>query len=203
MTIDYIFIITLPHRADRLQKITSQLTQLGYQYEVFYGVNGKEIKKQYGCDNLNNGCTAAHGQIMQRAFIMGLENVLIVEDDCVFSDDFKETIANFTPPDEWDVIYLSGTHREPPAKINNTISRCVRTLTTHAYLFNAKSPENRRLMNDLLTKFTQPVDCFFVDMQYNGNYYVFNKPLAWQSGGYSDVNQRDMYYDHLKDIVYE
>ena len=58
-------------------------------------------------------------------------------------------------------------------------------------------------MNDLLTKFTQPVDCFFVDMQYNGNYYVFNKPLAWQAGGYSDVNQRDMYYDHLKDIVYE
>ena len=85
MNIDYIFIITLPHRADRLQKITSQLTQLGYQYEVFYGVNGKEIKKQYGCDNLNNGCTAAHGQIMQRAFIMGLENVLIVEDDCIFA----------------------------------------------------------------------------------------------------------------------
>ena len=26
---------------------------------------------EYECDNLNNGCTAAHGQIMQRAFIMG------------------------------------------------------------------------------------------------------------------------------------
>ena len=43
----------------------------------------------------------------------------------------------------------------------------------------------------------------FLGMECNGNYYVFNKPLAWQAGGYSDVNQRDMYYDHLKDIVYE
>ena len=98
MTIDYIFIITLPHRADRLQNITKQLTDYGYQYEVFYGVNGKEIKRKYDCDNLNNGCTAAHGQIMQRAFIMGLENVLIVEDDCVLSDDFNDTIKGLTPP---------------------------------------------------------------------------------------------------------
>ena len=50
MNIDYIFIITLPHRADRLQNITTQLPQFGYQYEVFYGVNGKAIKKQYECD---------------------------------------------------------------------------------------------------------------------------------------------------------
>jgi len=149
MTIDYIFIITLPHRADRLQNITKQLNDFGYQYDVFYGVNGKEIKRQYDCDNLNNGCTAAHGQIMQRAFIMGLENVLIVEDDCVLSDKFNDTIKWLTPPDDWDVIYLSGTHREPPAKIDNTLSRCVRTLTTNAYLFNDKSPKNRWLMNDL------------------------------------------------------
>ena len=119
MNIDYIFVITLPHRSDMLNNIVKQLD--GLKYEIFYGVQGKEIKKQYECDNLNNGCTAAHGQIMQRAFIMGLENVLIVEDDCVFADNFKETIANFTPPDDWDVIYLSGTHREPPAKLNNTI----------------------------------------------------------------------------------
>ena len=70
MNIDYIFIITLPHRSDMLNNIVKQLD--GLKYEIFYGVQGKEIKKNYECDNLNNGCTAAHGQIMQRAFIMGV-----------------------------------------------------------------------------------------------------------------------------------
>lgn len=55
MKIDHIFIITLPHRTDRLDRLTNQLKSFNLEYEVFYGVNGKVIKAKYECDNLNNG----------------------------------------------------------------------------------------------------------------------------------------------------
>ncbi len=28
-----------------------------------------------------------------------------------------------------------------------------------------------------------------------------NKPIAWQKGGYSDINGREMYYEHLKESI--
>lgn len=214
MQLDYIFIITLPHRKDRLNSLTYQLDAFGLEYEVFNGVNGKNIKAKYESDNLNVGCTASHGQVLQRAQIMGLSNCLVLEDDCELSDDFLQRITDLQLPDNWDLCYLSGTHREQPIKINDTISRCVRTLTTHAYLINVKSNVSDELTMLLSifsgtecgnlcldVSFNQPVDCYFATLQKFNYFYVINKPLAWQKGGFSDVNGRDMYYDWLKDEI--
>lgn len=207
MKIDHIFIITLPHRTDRLDRLTNQLKSFNLEYEVFYGVNGKKIKTKYECDNMNNGCTASHGQVLQRAQIYGIDNCLVLEDDCVLSDNFVEEIEKLELPTNYDVCYLSGTHRELPIKINDTISRCVKTLTTHAYIANLNSfillELSRYLLGNISNSlFCYPVDCYFAEFQVN-NFYVLNKPLAWQSGGYSDINQREMYYEHLKQPIHE
>ena len=201
MIIDHIFIITLPHRKDRLDSITKQLDGFGLSYEVFYGVNGKAIKTKYDCDNMNNGCTASHGQVLQRAEIYGLSNCLVLEDDCELSEDFLTEIEKLELPKDWNVCYLSGTHREQPIKINDTISRCVKTLTTHAYIFNLENDDLFYMRSGLLDDFSQPVDCYFASEQSEFNFYVLNKPIAWQKGGYSDINGRDMYYDHLKGSI--
>ena len=201
MIVERIFIITLQHRKDRLDKLTNQLDNFGLEYEVFNGVNGKKIKAKYECDNLNNGCTASHGQVLQRAFIYGLDNCLVLEDDCELPYDFLESLNALELPEDWNVCYLSGTHKEKPIKINETISKCVRTLTTHAYLFNSNNDELYYMVADLLNDFEQPVDGYFVDEQTEYNFYVLNKPLAWQGGGFSDVNQREMYYEHLKEEI--
>jgi len=201
MIIDHIFIITLPHRKDRLDSITKQLDAFGLSYEVFYGVNGKAIRTKYDCDNMNNGCTASHGQVLQRAEIYGLNNCLVLEDDCELSEDFLTTIQALQLPEDWNVCYLSGTHREQPIKINDTISRCVKTLTTHAYIFNLENDDLFYMSSDLLDDFSQPVDCYFASEQSEFNFYVLNKPIAWQKGGFSDINGREMYYEHLKKSI--
>jgi GR25 family glycosyltransferase involved in LPS biosynthesis len=199
MRIDQIFILTLPHRQDNLYRLTSQLNLFGIDYEIFYGVNGKNIVTDYQCDNLNNGCTASHGQIIQRAKIMGLDNCLILEDDCILSDDFIQQLDSLKLPENWKVCYLSGSHREYPIKVNDVFSLCTKTFTTHAYIIN--SSFFNEISDKLLTDYKQPVDCYFVDLQNEHEMYVLNKPAAWQSGGYSDVNKRDMYYDWLKDEI--
>lgn len=201
MIIDHIFIITLPHRKDRLDSITKQLDAFGLSYEVFYGVNGKAIRTKYDCDNMNNGCTASHGQVLQRAEIYGLNNCLVLEDDCELSEDFLTTIQALQLPEDWNVCYLSGTHREQPIKINDTISKCVKTLTTHAYIFNLENDDLFYMSSDLLDDFSQPVDCYFASEQSEFNFYVLNKPIAWQKGGFSDINGREMYYEHLKKSI--
>lgn len=201
MIIDHIFIITLQHRKDRLDSITKQLDVFGLSYEVFYGVNGKAIRTKYECDNMNNGCTASHGQVLQRAEIYGLSNCLVLEDDCELSEDFLTIIQALELPEDWNVCYLSGTHREQPIKINDTISKCVKTLTTHAYLFNLKNDGLFYMRSALLDDFSQPVDCYFAAEQSKNNFYVLNKPIAWQKGGYSDINGREMYYEHLKESI--
>jgi len=201
MIIDHIFIITLPHRKDRLDSITKQLDAFGLSYEVFYGVNGKAIRTKYDCDNMNNGCTASHGQVLQRAEIYGLNNCLVLEDDCELSEDFLTTIQALQLPEDWNVCYLSGTHREQPIKINDTISKCVKTLTTHAYIFNLENDDLFYMSSNLLDDFSQPVDCYFASEQSEFNFYVLNKPIAWQKGGFSDINGREMYYEHLKKSI--
>ena len=201
MEIEHIFILTLPHRKDRLDNLTKQLDSFGLEYEVFYGIDGKKIIGNYECDNLNNACTFGHGQILQRAEMYGFDNCLVLEDDCELSHDFLDRITKLELPQDWNVCYLSGTHREPPIRIDDNISKCVRTLTTHAYLFNSSKDELFYMVNDLISDFRQPVDCYFVDEQSEFNFYVVNKPLAWQSGGFSDVNQREMYYEHLKEEI--
>lgn len=211
MQLEHIFIITLPHRKDRLNLITSQLDSFGLEYEVFNGVNGKKIKAKYESDNGNVGCTASHGQVLERAKIMGLSNCLVLEDDCELSNDFLQIITNLQLPNNWDLCYLSGTHREQPIKVNDTISRCVRTLTTHAYLINVKSNACDELIMSLSifsgtecgnlcldVSFNQPVDCYFATLQKFNYFYVLNKPIAWQKGGYSDINGREMNYEWLK-----
>ena len=208
LKIDHIFIITLPHRKDRLYKLTSQLDFFDLEYEIFYGVNGKKIKAKYESDNMNVGCTASHGQVLQRASIMGLDNCLVLEDDCELSDNFLEQLQNLELPEDWNVCYLSGSHKEKPIKVNDTISRCVKTLTTHAYLIRNSFTRSgvvhtlSLFLNDWIGGFQQPVDGYFADLQNKGNefnFYVLNKPAAWQRGGFSEINQRDMYYEWLKE----
>ena len=200
MNIEHIFIITLPHRLDRISSIKKQLDELSLSYEVFNGVNGRFIKTSYISDNMNVGCTASHGQVIQRAKIYGLNNCLILEDDCELSPEFLETINNLELPSDFDLCYLSGTHRKEPIFVNETISKCINTLTTHAYIVNLNSENISKLQSQLLNEsYTQPVDCYFSDMQQTGNFYVLNKPIAWQKAGYSDIVGRVMCYAWLKD----
>lgn len=198
--IDHIFILTLQQRAERLKAITRQLDSFGMEYEPFYGVQGRKIRTLYPCDNLNNGCTASHLQMVQRAQIMGLNNCLILEDDVTLCDDFPDRIDELPDilPDDWDMVYFSGSHREKPQIISERLCKVSWTLTTHAYLL-------RNTMFDRVTKalpsLHQPVDCYYVEWQKEINAYLTNPPIAWQAGGYSDVQQREMYYPWLKEEV--
>lgn len=209
MKIDRIFILTLPQSKARLDKLAAQLNLFGLDYEVFYGVQGKDIKFRYECDNLNNGCTASHAQVIQRALIMGLENCLVLEDDCELCDDFPKRLHELQLPKDWDLCYLGGTHIEKPVKITDDLYRCSNTLTTHAYIIKNTFMQ-AGIMNTLslvlsnrVGGFLQPVDCYFVDLQKEKmyNFYVVNPPMAWQRSSYSEIQKKQVSYPWLKEKI--
>jgi len=181
----------------------------------------KDIKFRYECDNLNNGCTASHAQVIQRALIMGLENCLVLEDDCELCDDFPKRLHELQLPKDWDLCYLGGTHIQKPVKITDELYRCSNTLTTHAYLINiADKNLATKIADEMITNgehgkaFTKPVDCYFVDFQkVKANifsetfvpyydFFVVNPPMAWQRSSYSEIQKKQVSYPWLKEKIH-
>ena len=98
------------------------------------------------------------------------------------------------------MIYFGGNHnnhRSPTntlTKINDNIYKMSNTFTTHAYIIkNTIFNETIALLSDL----NKQVDVSYTILQKKFNCYTFVPSLAWQSVGYSDIENQVMNYDKL------
>lgn len=192
-----IYCINLDRRMDRWRLAQEQFTKHDLTVVRFPGIDGRLITRRYQCDNSNNGCTLSHASVIHRAKLIGLKSVMIFEDDVVLHDEFRYQLLLSLQhlPDDWDMLYLGGSHRERPVKVNDHILRVTKTLTTHAYILRDTM---YHLVIDNFKSFRQPVDCYYADWQKDHHVYITNPPLAWQRGGYSDIAGCEMYYDWIK-----
>lgn len=75
--IDYINVISLPKRTDRLRKFEIQATEQGFDYKVWDGII------DLAC--VFRGISAAHRRIIMYAKTKGLKRCFVAEDDCRFT----------------------------------------------------------------------------------------------------------------------
>jgi glycosyl transferase family 25 len=108
---DKILVLTTPHFEDRIQNMKTRME--GCEYEFFYGTYGGDIdvekyrKLGSRLTRAQLACALSHRDICEKMVNEDLDNVLILEDDCVFTenlDNLKEYYSQL--PDDYGVFFL-------------------------------------------------------------------------------------------------
>lgn len=123
ITWDKIYIINLKRRPERRENMTMHLEELGIQnYEFIEAVDSQDeaVLKEY--EDLKKedktiivsaghyGCLKSHIKALFKARREKVENIMILEDDAIFDNDFFEKIAETKVP-KYDMLYLGGLTR--------------------------------------------------------------------------------------------
>jgi len=117
----YASFINLSHRGDRLVHMESQLAKIGLKAERFeaYRPNqfhGDKYNVMYNRTKGAIGCYESQMEVMRIALSKN-KHALVMEDDCIFCDDFNERLKLFEGSmrhQHWDILWLGGTyHLEP------------------------------------------------------------------------------------------
>lgn len=92
------------------------------------------------------GCLMSHLHVVQRHLTSNKGHLLLLEDDCLFSEDFTERLPKIMEEvgDDWDMLYLGGQHlhinRDRPWKCKTDINviHPHNLNRTHAFAVNSR-----------------------------------------------------------------
>jgi len=85
------------------------------------------------------GCYRSHLRIIEECLNAGIKSVLLLEDDFICCDDFKQQVEKFLEacPCDWEMMYLGGQHlmqtKHPPIRVNERVVRPYNVNRTHAF----------------------------------------------------------------------
>ena len=102
---DKVILINLDRREDRLEKLSTQLNNLGITFERFSAIDGKEL----GISPITAG-TMSHQKVLEANFE---KRILVLEDDALFADDFNENIFGNAPILALDISIPTPTFLSP------------------------------------------------------------------------------------------
>ncbi|WP_241189797.1 glycosyltransferase family 25 protein [Enterobacter ludwigii] len=117
-----IFIVNLKKSVERRKKMEAQLNALGLSAEFIEAVDGRlmsEEERKGVTANVNYaflpgeiGCALSHQKIYKKMIDEKIGEALILEDDVVLNDDFKNVLEHITVPEvRPSVILLSRTNK--------------------------------------------------------------------------------------------
>ena len=209
--IEKIYCLSLRRRKDRRIRVSENLKKHDIDFEFFDAVDGDflDIERKPGwMMRTTNGCLGiiqSYIEIFQEAKSLGLSNFLIFEDDVELTDTFRKDVEVFLTnvPDDWDTIYFGGNHLVHfPEPVNEHVSKCVHTRTTHAVIFRDSCYD--KILNRLVY-FDRPLDETFATMQLFEEMvsYVPVPPLAWQYDSHSDIEEMMVKYRFLETYTEE
>lgn len=200
---DKVYCINLKRRPERLEEFKKEVEKydLG-DFEVFEAIDGNTIKNKR-TNNLKpneQGLIESNLSIIKECIKNNYDNVLIIEDDCVFTDDIQNIEDYFNKlPNDWDMLYMGGNHNthmgiKPPIIINEKVCKLHHTFTTHFVVINKKLFEDLHLILSITDK---PLDVAYVELQKTKNVYSFYPAIAKQRIGYSDIQNTIKDYNWL------
>lgn len=191
---DKTYCINLKHRTDKIKLFNDDCVKydLG-KYERFEAINGATIDLPYNISKGNVGLIMSNIKILEDCVKNNYKNVLIIEDDCYFTDEVTNLLDNLNlVPDDWDMLYFGGNHNThvgvtPPSKVNDLIVKLHHTYTTHMVAIKSHLFEP---IISLLGKYEHPIDVAYTELQKKYNVYCFYPGIAKQRKGYSDIQNR-------------
>lgn len=191
---DKVFLVNLDRRVDRLENFQNQVDRydLG-EYKRVSAVDGTTINLGKYTNKLRAGelgLLLTNLSIIKEAKQNKYETILIVEDDCNFSEEIKKVDEYFAVlPSDWDMLYMGGNHNThmrvpPPVKINDKVVKLHSTYSTHFVGIKNTLYEH---IESMLSKYQEPLDLSYVRLQKIFNIYSFYPAIANQIVDYSDI----------------
>lgn len=199
---DKVYCINLKRRPDRLQHFIEQVNKydLG-NFEVFEAVDGNELTETHPFLRKGElGHLNTTIKILENSIKNNYQNVLLIEDDCVFNSNINQIDTYFSYlPSDWDMLYFGGNHnihvsQVRPQVINDKIIKLYNTYTSHCIGITNKMFEI--ILNSLKNKDRQ-TDVIYQSLQQNYNVYCFEPLVATQLSGFSDIQNVNVDYSWL------
>lgn len=200
---DKVYCINLDKRPDRLENFKKEVDkyQLG-EFERFSAYDGKELNltNEHNLKPGEIGIIKSNLDIIIDAKLNGYKSILIIEDDCVFTDEIVNVESFFNLlPDDWDMLYFGGNHNThmgvlPPHKINEKVVKLHSTYSAH---FIGVKDTIFDHIESLLLREQQPLDVGYVMLQKIFNCYSFTPALTGQLVNFSDIQESTTDYNWL------
>jgi len=207
---DVICYINLEHRLDRKIFLLEQLDK--------FEVKKEKIVRIPACQDFLNGYKGgalSHIKALDYAITNNLNNVLILEDDCLFTKTKIITdklityfLKNIT---SWDVFLLGGQFFKKRKTKYPHILKILKSFDAHAYVVNKhyfKILKQCFLESYNLTKnqifYTQSqitkniFDVYWNNYQKKDNWYSLETQIAIQNDSYSDNEKKERLYKNIK-----
>ncbi len=183
-------------RTDRRSALLKEFDRVGFPNDKIIRFPASSYN---GCPN--SGCLLSHANVLEMAYDMDLQNVLILEDDFIFIDDIQKIHADIKAFFElnipWDVVMLTTCAAVVSEPTNQLISKISSSGNGAGYLVN------RSMMLELSTLFKSNVENLYSTKQHwvyqndilwktimpSSQWYMFNHYLGYQKEGYSDLSQ--------------
>lgn len=198
---EHTLFINLDHRKDRLEHVEKELEKMGIKGERF-----NAIKTASGAI----GCTLSHIKCLEIAKERDYEQVFICEDDITFTnpDLFKQNIEKFCMNEDimWDVLIIGGNNVPPYKQYYDYAARVFNCQTTTGYIvkqefYNTMIKNFKEgvanLMRDPANKRMFAIDIYWKKLQMENFWYMITPPTVTQYENYSDIENRNLNYDHL------
>ena len=215
MNIDKIFIINLENRTDRRDEIINEMKKQNIsneQYEFFKAIRPelkdiykwnnnfcKDVLKHVQPNNRINyligclGCLKSHREVIKKAIERDYKNVLILEDDTEFIDNF-EKLLDYSKQinNNYDMLYLAGSHLGKKEVISKNIIKIQGSYTTGSYLIKRNVME---YMYNNINNYDKEVDVFYANnLQNKFDCYCVYPHITKQRDGFSDIQHKHVKY---------
>jgi GR25 family glycosyltransferase involved in LPS biosynthesis len=196
-----IYVINLKERLDRKEHITTQLKKIDCEnYILFEGVNGKSIENPTRMPSGMFGLIKTYLKMYDDWKKNPQENILIIEDDCVFVDGFNKKLEEYISnvPNDWDMLYFGANHNYHMGKKTITINeKCIKLNNSYsAHCVLIKPHVFEELIFGIQT-FTIENDVMMSNLQKKYNAYSSSEALTTQLVSYSDIQNKVMDYNWL------
>ena len=200
---DKVFCINLKRRPERLEQFINEVNKFNLgNFEVFEAIDGITLN-QYTFGQLKpseKGLIESNIQIIKKSIELNYKSILIVEDDCLFTDEINQIGSYFDClPNDWEMLYFGGNHNthinnQPPEIINEKVCKLHNTYSTHFVAL--KSEIFKYVLNELEYSHT-PLDVTYTKVQKNKKVYCFYPAIAKQRIGFSDIQNSIVDYNWL------
>jgi glycosyl transferase family 25 len=189
--VEKVVYINLDHRTDRKQQVEEELTKYFSTDKI---VRFSAIRHA----NPGVGCGMSHIAVLEMAQREGWKNVLILEDDAVWSNfDTGYLLLQRLIQNSWDVIMLGGTHckYELDYKLLSGQTTTAYLVNSHYYtklISNIKEGVARLIRTGNWPLYA--IDQYWKVLHRNDKWYVVIPSLMIQSPSYSDIEKKNVDY---------
>ena len=135
---DAIYLVNLEHATERRREMALRFESLGIDWRV------RQFAAVETPENPQIGRVLSHRTVIEEARRLGLRNVLVFEDDCMFLDDAPQLLGDATPDVErgqWSVLYLGARGRASASEPVRHLNRLVRPsgwASSHAVAYSER-----------------------------------------------------------------